>query len=81
MANFVFKFIQGIRSMEVKKRPTEKFRQMIDKLTEETNFAGTCRNFYRNEKGTNFVLWPTHSFKYWWMTRKVEILRDFKIDF
>jgi hypothetical protein len=54
---------------------------MIDQMTEGTNIAGSCVSWYRNKSGTNYVLWPTNTLRYWWMTRRVELLRDFKLSF
>ena len=71
----------GIETMEVKTTTTMKFRRLIDALTDETNIAGSCANWYRNGSGTNYVLWPTNTIRYWWMTRTAKLLADYKLTF
>lgn len=72
-------FLIGIESVEVKPTIAKKFRRMMNKLSDGTNISGSCVNWYRNKSGINFVLWPTNTLRYWWMTRRVDLLRDFKL--
>jgi hypothetical protein len=50
--------------MQVKQGPADAFRRTVDQLSVNTNVVGDCVNFYRNERGTNFVLWPATVFRY-----------------
>ena len=72
-------FLIGIESVEVKPTIAKKFRRMMNKLSDGTNISGSCVNWYRNKSGINYVLWPTNTLRYWWMTRRVDLLRDFKL--
>ena len=71
----------GISSLEVRKKVTDEFRLEMNKMSSKKNFQGNCRSWYKNKDGINFILWPSNLFRYWWLTRKAQILRDFKITF
>ena len=71
----------GISSVDVRKSVTASFRSHMNKLTLKKNFLGNCRGWYKNKDGINFILWPSNLYHYWWITRKAELLRDFKITF
>ena len=69
-----------IDSVDVRKNVTEAFGEEMQALTSKMNFSGGCRSWYRRKKdGKNIILWPSNLYHYWWITRKSNILRDYKI--
>ena len=69
-----------IDSVDVRKNVTESFGKEMQELTSEMNFSGGCRSWYRRKTdGKNIILWPSNLYHYWWITRKANILRDYKI--
>ena len=71
----------GISSIDVHKNVTDEFRNDMNRMTLNKNFSGNCRTWYKNKDGINFILWPSNLYHYWWITRKAELLRDFRITF
>ena len=71
----------GISSVDVHNKVTDEFRSEMNEATLRKNFSGNCRTWYKNKDGINFILWPSNLYHYWWITRKAELLRDFKITF
>ena len=69
-----------IDSVEVRKGVARDFATEMEELTSKMNFSGGCRSWYRRKKdGKNVILWPSSLYHYWWITRKANILRDYKI--
>jgi cation diffusion facilitator CzcD-associated flavoprotein CzcO len=66
-----------ISAVEVKEEKTWEFRKEMDKISLTRNFTGNCRGWYKNKDGINFILWPSNLVHYWWITRKVNLLRDY----
>ena len=73
------KVIKGnIKSIDVKHTANERFQIWVKEQMKNKVFAlSSCSSWYKNKKGVNWVLWPSHLAKYWWMTRKVN-LDDYK---
>ena len=67
-----------IKAIEVKSKPTQKFRQEMDELSSTLNIqASSCQGWYKNKDGINFILWPSNLVHYWWITRKAELLENY----
>ena len=41
---------------------------IYDSMKSRVFYSG-CVNWYKNAKGINYVMWPSHLAKYWWMTK------------
>ena len=70
-----------IRTIEPRKDKTRDFQNKMGEWTKNKNFSASCRSWYKNKDGINFVLWPSNLLQYWWMTAKPNLLEDFKIVF
>ena len=70
-----------IRTIEPRQDKTRQFQNKMGEWTKNKNFSTTCRSWYKNKDGVNFVLWPSNLLQYWWMTAKPNLLEDFKIGF
>ena len=69
-----------ITSIEVKEKTAKKFGQYIADTSSKQNLgSASCVGWYKNSEGKNIALWPSNLVHYWWLTRKCELLRDFKI--
>jgi len=69
-----------LKSVEVRRDKTEDFQEKMGQWTLNKNFSTTCKSWYKNKDGKNFVLWPSNLLQYWWMTFKPDILNDYKIE-
>ena len=70
-----------IRTIEPRKDKTRDFQNKMGEWTKNKNFSASCRSWYKNKDGINFVLWPSNLLQYWWMTAKPNLLEDFKVVF
>ena len=68
-------------SMETKVEPTKRYQEKMCAMTLKRNFSGKCRSWYKNKDGVNFILWPGTMMEYWWITRTVKFIEDFRMTF
>ena len=40
-----------------------------------------AKGWYKNKDGINFVIWPSNLLHYWWITRKISLLENYRITF
>ena len=71
----------GIRSVEPRRDKTDEFQEKMSKWTLNKNFSTSCKSWYKNKDGKNFVLWPSNLLQYWWMTFRPNLLEDFKLEY
>jgi len=71
----------SIESIEVKDEKASKFRRQMDKWSLTRNITGACQGWYKNKDGINFVIWPSNLLHYWWITRKISLLENYRITF
>lgn len=85
-ANYILQTIEKmaelrIQTIEPRNDRTLDYEKKMTDWTQTKNFSTSCRSWYKNSKGINFILWPTHLLQYWWMTWKPDILNDYKVTF
>ena len=54
----------------VKDQAQDTFNQQVQHMFEKTVWQSGCVNWYQQEGGKNFALWPTYTWKYWLKTKK-----------
>lgn len=54
----------------VKDQAQDAFNQQVQHMFEKTVWQSGCVNWYQQEGGKNFALWPTYTWKYWLKTKK-----------
>lgn len=70
-----------IKSVEARWDRTRDFQEKMGTWTLNKNFSTSCKSWYKNKDGKNFVLWPSNLLHYWWMTYKPNLLEDYKLEF
>ena len=70
-----------VRSIESRTDRTNTYQEQMGEWTKTKNFSASCRSWYKNKNGVNFVLWPSNLFQYWWMTAEPNLLDDYKLTF
>lgn len=60
---------------------TISFQTKMGEWTLNKNFSTSCKSWYKNRDGKNFVLWPSNLLQYWWMTFSPNLLENYKLDF
>ena len=64
----------NIKSIHVKKQVNDNYQAWAQECLKNKSFMSpTCTSWYRNSKGLNFAVWPSHLTLYWWLTRKVNL--------
>ena len=69
-----------IKSIDVRRDKTDEFQDKMGQWTLNKNFSTSCKSWYKNKDGKNFVLWPSNLLQYWWMTFTPNILHDYKVE-
>ncbi len=65
---------KDIKSVTVKRSVNDKYQAWTQACMKNKVFnSNNCRSWYRNDKGLNFSLWPSHLSRYWWLTRKFDL--------
>lgn len=54
----------------VKDQAQDTFNQQVQHMFEKTVWQSGCVNWYQQEGGKNFALWPTYTWKYWLKIKK-----------
>ncbi|MCO8113608.1 NAD(P)/FAD-dependent oxidoreductase [Acinetobacter lwoffii] len=57
----------------VKDQAQDTFNQQVQHMFEKTVWQSGCVNWYQQEGGKNFALWPTYTWKYWLKTKKPNV--------
>ena len=57
----------------VKDQVQEKFNQDVQHMLDNTVWQSGCVNWYQQEGGKNFALWPTYTWKYWLKTKTLNV--------
>ena len=64
---------RGAQSVEVRRRSQDAYNEALqDQLDETVWNSGGCRSWYRDSRGRNFTLWPTHTFTFRRQTRRFD---------
>eukprot|EP01063_Lacrimia_lanifica_P012813 TRINITY_DN1951_c0_g1_i3.p1 TRINITY_DN1951_c0_g1~~TRINITY_DN1951_c0_g1_i3.p1 ORF type:complete len:553 (+),score=181.33 TRINITY_DN1951_c0_g1_i3:102-1760(+) len=72
----------GVVAVEPLEARAEAWQQRMSEMSQSRNFVSTaCQGWYKNADGGNFILWPSNLVHYWWLTRKVDLLRDYAMTF
>ncbi len=65
-----YSVLNNIRSVEVKKRALDDYQRMVQEyMKNKAYISPRCTSWYRNKKGVNYTIWPSHFTHYWWITR------------
>ena len=67
----------NIKAVEVRQDKTQNYREEMDEMSSKLNIQGSCKGWYKNKDGINFILWPSHLLHYWWITLKVKLLENY----
>ena len=63
-----------IKSVNVKKPVNDDYQEWVQECMKNKVFnSPSCTSWYRNKRGLNYTLWPSHLTHYWWITRKFDI--------
>ncbi len=62
----------GVAALDVRQEAHDRFVAEMRERTRETVWASGCNSWYLAEDGTNFTLWPSWTFEYWWRTRELD---------
>lgn len=64
----------GIKRVDVKQTANHEYQDWAQKCMKNKVFAlPSCASWYKNDRGINYVLWPSHLTDYWWTTRKFDM--------
>ena len=63
-----------IKSINLKRHVNDEYQAWVQECMKNKVFAlSTCKSWYKNKRGINYTLWPSHLIHYWWVTRKVSL--------
>ena len=63
-----------IKSVDVKKWANDGYQEWVQDCMKNKVFnSPSCTSWYRNKRGLNYTLWPSHLVHYWWITRQFDI--------
>ena len=63
-----------IKSVDVKKRVNDGYQYWVQDCMKNKVFnSPRCTSWYRNKRGLNYTVYPSHLAYYWWITRQFDI--------
>lgn len=62
----------------IKDEAQDQFNQYLESMLKNSVWESGCISWYQQEKGKNFALWPTFTWKYWLQTQKIKA-QDFEL--
>ena len=69
----------SIKSIMVKESVAKQFKDDVSATTSTRNISSPCGSWYKHKDGSNFILWPSSVWHYFWITRKAEIIEEYEI--
>lgn len=60
---------EGLESIDVKRRPTDRYNAWVQRKIRDTAWVGGCHNYYSAKSGKVVTNWPATSVRYALMTR------------
>ncbi len=69
----------GVRSVEVRKDVVREFQRSVDALFKGKVMTSPCSAWFKDKHGRPSNVWPATMVYYWWLTRKADLMRDFRI--
>ena len=64
----------NIKSINLKKHVNDEYQAWVQECMKNKVFAlSTCKSWYKNKRGINYTLYPSHLTRYWWETRKINL--------
>ena len=64
----------NVKSVNVKKQVSDEYQEWLQECMKNKVFnSPNCLSWYKNKRGINYTLWPSHLTHYWWTTRKFDI--------
>ena len=64
----------NIKSINLKTSVNDEYQAWVQRSMKNKVFAlSTCKSWYKNSRGINYTLWPSHLTHYWWDTRKIDL--------
>jgi len=66
-----------LKYIDLKPDVLESYQKIVHEDLKSTSWNSGCSSWYKNEEGTIINNTPYFTFKYWWKTRKADLLSYF----